>query len=187
MSKFLLNDSTWPYITMSYSDGIFRTPEEWCQSIFPIQRQMRQGFDSRQQTCRWFCSETFQDTERLRNGHELPQPSCAPLTFRVTIRPIAATQDREASVDLSNPWCSPRARANDKISAREGRTQIFVGILVFAVATPQTKPSFCARGRENSQQSTVGPPVKSYGSKSAPITLEIFTDAIMRPVLPKLL
>ncbi len=47
-------------------------------------------------------------------------------------------------------------------------------IIFFAlVASPQTKPKVA---KVAATEQPAGPPVKSYGSKSAPITFEVFTD-----------
>jgi protein-disulfide isomerase len=55
---------------------------------------------------------------------------------------------------------------------------IFAGILALAViASPQTKPKVAkVAAKVAPTEQSAGPPVKSYGSKSAPITLEVFTD-----------
>jgi len=55
---------------------------------------------------------------------------------------------------------------------------IFAGILAFAVsASPQTAPKVAkVAAKVSPTEPPAGAPVKSYGSKSAPITLEVFTD-----------
>jgi protein-disulfide isomerase len=55
---------------------------------------------------------------------------------------------------------------------------ILAGILFFAVvASAQTTPKVTTVAKKVAPtEQPAGPPVKSYGSKSAPITLEVFTD-----------
>lgn len=73
----------------------------------------------------------------------------------------------------SGVLCHERAQVAIHTSAKFALA-IFAALFVFAlVAIPQTKPKIA---KASATEPPLGPPVKSYGSKSAPITLEVFTD-----------